>query len=131
MALSGSARTMKYKLKRQGLDETQIAKYLLDHGYLAQSDAPRPSAKVHTPNPAIIPPPQADEGLTASQPGGYADITEDTWKFCLLRLVNEAPQMTPQIIDKIRDYLDMKDKISKPPRALLPPAESDLIGFSG
>ena len=61
-----------------------------------------------------------------SSPEIVTDVTNDLWKNSIIRLVNEADKMTPQIIDKIRDYLDYTESITKPPKPLLPPNKADL-----
>ena len=53
-----------------------------------------------------LPPPRS-----GSAPTEATTIDETLWEKCILRLVNEASEMTPQIIDKVKDYLDKKDAI--------------------
>jgi len=41
----------------------------------------------------------------------YDEINEDLWFSLVLRMVNDSDRITPQIIDRVRDYLDKKKMI--------------------
>lgn len=84
------------------LTDEQILQRFIQDGKLTAS---KPSSDS---NSAKIPPnspPNPSAGPLATT------IDEELWEKCILRLVNEAREMTPAIVDKVKDYLDKKDAI--------------------
>jgi hypothetical protein len=106
------------------LTDDQILSIFITDGKIVSKpkSVPDDRRNLATTPPGNDPPPRGEPELV---------ITDSLWEKCILRLVNEAEHMTPQIVDKIRDFLDKKDQIIKKPQPLLPPEEGDLIGISG
>lgn len=123
MPLSPSARSRKCQLMKKGFSEAAAIKYLYEHGFnkenadhnaSAHDRADDDTTKPHTPDAPLV-----------------SSITEQVWEQCLIRLINESKTMTPQIIDKIRDYLDKKGAIQPKKQDVLPIiAEADKLEFS-
>jgi hypothetical protein len=56
--------------------------------------------------------PKSDQTRSPKSTSKFDAVNEALWEACLLRLINEADEMTPSIIDKIRDFLDKKQRIT-------------------
>jgi preprotein translocase subunit SecB len=109
---------MKCRLKKQGMPELQIMQYLVQHGYLDKNAKPEKVTQ------------DKERNVTETLHSDITDINEDTWRHCILRLINESETMTPAIVDKIRDYLDKKKAISQAEVVRIRPSLEDVNVFS-
>jgi len=126
---TNSLKTQACILRRdEHLTDDEIYQRFIKEGKMVQPHVPPNAGKlIDQINADVLhkhPPQSHDESLIEKREK-ITDITEDTWKAAIIELYNSSEQITPSIVDKIRDYLDKKNAISRIENLEKKPAQED------